>query len=413
MNIAILGYGVVGSGVAGVLARCADGVKKRSGVLLNLKAIVDIRDFPDDPYGHLVTKDAAAVFADPTVDIVVETIGGTGIAYEYTKRALAAGKNVVTSNKELVAVHGPELLQLAADHRVRYRYEASVGGGIPIIRPLHNDLAANRIDAISGIVNGTTNFILYRMEKDGVDFADALVEAQANGYAEQDPSADIDGLDACRKLAIMASIVLNEHVPSEEIYTVGIRDLTVRDSRLAAALGYNLKLIASMKRGADERVSLIVAPHLVADDQPLAATHGVFNAIQVTGDSVGDTLFYGQGAGTWPTASAVVADVIEIATVPYTERDAEVWPESTNERILPHEDAPIRAVLRFEGQKADAVALAEKLRDLDPVVSDASQEDAVLIVGGDLQEPTGLTEGQLHAALEALPEIPVSVLRIL
>ncbi|MGI6545240.1 MAG: homoserine dehydrogenase [Fastidiosipilaceae bacterium] len=419
MSIAIFGYGVVGSGVAGVIARCADEVEKRSGVRLEVRTIVDVRDFPeDDPYAHLIVSDADTVFSDPSIDIVVETIGGTGVAYDFTKRAMLAGKNVVTSNKELVATHGPELLRLAADNRVRYRYEASVGGGIPIIRPLHNDLAANRILSIAGIVNGTTNYILTRMEQDGVGFQEALSEAQENGYAEQDPTADVDGLDAGRKLAIMASIVLHEHVPPENIHTVGIRDVSPEDSRLAAALGGNLKLIASMRRYDDDRVALIVAPHFVANDQPLAGTHGVFNAVQVTGDSVGDTMFYGQGAGTWPTASAVVADVIELATLPYTTVDAETWPEASPGRLISHKDAPVRAIVRFKSGADRRAEIVSELAELRPEIVELAGDDLVLRVG-DQNEVAGaptddvVTEGRLVEALREWTPETVSILRVL
>ena len=248
MNIAILGYGVVGSGVARVIADCAEGRCLGYVKDLSVKAIVDIRDFPDDPNAHLMTKDASQVFSDPSIDIVVETIGGATVAYDFTKKALTAGKHVVTSNKELVSLHGAELLDLAAKNGVRYLYEASVGGGIPILRPLRRDLAGNRVERLSGIVNGTTNFILDRMEHGGIPFAKALAEAQELGYAEQDPAADVDGIDACRKLAIMASILTEEDIPDELIFTEGIRHLQSVDAVIANRLGYKLKLIAAMTR---------------------------------------------------------------------------------------------------------------------------------------------------------------------
>lgn len=404
MKIAVLGYGVVGSGVVRVIERCQNQVQTRTGVKLEVAAISDIRDFPDDPYGHLVTHDANTIFANPEISIVVETIGGCGVAYEFTKQALAAGKNVVTSNKELVATHGPELLQLAADNQVRYRYEASVGGGIPIITNLRCDLAANRITEIAGIVNGTTNYILTRMEE-GAEFSTALKEAQAKGYAEQDPTADVDGHDACRKLAIMASIVLYGHVPAEAIHTEGIRELTAEDARLAEESGYSLKLIASFKQRENGQVELIVAPHLIDKQQPLSATGGVFNAVQVTGDSLGDAIFYGQGAGTWPTASAVVADVIEIATLPYNPDAPEIWPELPDGSLVPHELAGVQALVRLPNCTLEDLG---RFAALDPQVQKTSGAGLVIKVGGADQKP--ITEGELSAAIAGHE---ATVLRIL
>lgn len=410
MKLAILGYGVVGSGVAGVIDRCAKQLQQRTGIDLTVAAIVDVRSFPDDPCGHLVTADADSVFSNPDIGLVVETIGGIGVAYDFTKKALQAGKHVVTSNKELVSTHGPELLRLAAEHRVRYLYEAAVGGGIPLIRPLHKDLAANRIEALAGIVNGTTNFILTEMEEQGSAFAACLAEAQARGYAEQDPAADIEGLDACRKLSILASIVAGAHVPAEAIYTEGISQLQAADTALAKALGYHLKLIASLKRTADDRFSLIVAPHLLAPRHALAGVNGVFNAVQVTGDSVGDVLFYGQGAGTWPTASAVVADVIDLATTPYAPADRELWEPIEPTRLIPHAEATVQAVLRLaqaEGKAADELlallpaGTAEK--------QTAPDGTPYLLVGDDQK----LTEGDLAAALAQLEQQEIGLLRIL
>ncbi|MGI6077117.1 MAG: homoserine dehydrogenase [Fastidiosipilaceae bacterium] len=358
MNVAILGYGVVGSGVAKVIADCATGSCLNYVKDLAVTAIVDIREFPDDPYADIITKDAAKVFADPSIDIVVETIGGATIAYEYTKQALTAGKHVVTSNKELVALHGAELLEIAAEKNVRYLYEASVGGGIPIIRSLRRDLAGNRIERVSGIVNGTTNFILDRMEHGGIPFGQALTEAQELGYAEQDPAADVDGIDARRKLAILASLLMEEDIPDDIIYTEGIRHLQSVDTTIANRLGYKLKLIAAMTRDSEDRMTLIVAPHLVGETHPLASVHGVFNAIYVTGNAIGDAMFYGQGAGTLPTASAVVADIIEIATVPYHEACVERWLPLETDRLILHEEAQVHAFIRLSSAIADRVISA-------------------------------------------------------
>lgn len=356
MKIAILGYGVVGSGVARVLNRCAESVRQRTGAALSLGAIVDIRTFPGDPYAHLLVSDADAVLNDPTIDAVVETVGGTGVAYEWTRRALAAGKHVVTSNKELVACRGPELMRLAAENGAHYRYEASVGGGIPIIRPLHHDLAANRIERVAGIVNGTTNFILSGLASGAGSFEAALAEAQRRGYAEQDPTADVDGIDACRKLAILSAIVTGRAVSPDAIHTEGIRALTAADAAAAAQRQYRIKLLAVMRRDASDRLSLLVAPHLVPADHPLAQVNAVYNAIQVTGDSVGDVLFYGQGAGTWPTASAVVSDLIELAAGEGLAAGSAVWSPADPALIQPHDSVPVHAVVRVPFARAAVFA---------------------------------------------------------
>lgn len=411
MKIAILGYGVVGSGVAKVIARCADEVGSRTGARLEVRKILDIRDFPGDPYEDLVVHDAAEVFDDPEIDLVVETIGGASFAYDCTRKALAAGKHVVTSNKELVSTHGPELLSLAAKNGVRYLYEASVGGGIPVIRPLHRDLAGNHIEAIAGIVNGTTNYILTQMKEHKKDFATALAEAQANGYAEQDPAADIDGADACRKLSILTSLVLGEHVPADQIHTEGIREISSSDTALADELGMELKLIASMRRQGD-RLALIVAPHLVERGDPLAAARGVFNAIRVTGDSVGDVMFYGQGAGTWPTASAVVGDIIDIAADIRPDAPGEQWRPATGERVTPPDEAKVAAYLRCTG--ADVAGQAAGFREAGlPAAELVGEKGGETVLRMGTVEPT--TEGELARAVKRLEDggCQARVLRIL
>ena len=313
VNVAILGFGVVGSGVAEVLATNGAHIDRKVDDLLRLKYILDVRDFPDSPFADKVVHDFSVIENDPEVNIVVETIGGAKVALDFTRRALMAGKSVVTSNKELVAEHGCELLKLAAEQGVSYLFEASVGGGIPILRPLNQCLAANEIEEITGILNGTTNYILTRMIRGGLSFDAALKEAQANGYAEQDPTADIEGHDACRKICILASLAFGRHIYPRQVPAEGITGVTLSDVAWAESCGKKLKLLGRAIRQADGRVCAYVSPHLVDVENPLAGVEDVFNAIAVKGNAIGDVMFYGRGAGKLPTASAVVADVIDIA----------------------------------------------------------------------------------------------------
>ena len=313
VNVAILGFGVVGSGVAEVLATNGPHIDQKVDDLIRLKYILDVRDFPDSPFADKVVHDFSVIENDPEVSIVVETIGGAKAALDFTRRALRAGKSVVTSNKELVAEHGCELLELAAEQGVSYLFEASVGGGIPILRPLNQCLAANEIEEITGILNGTTNYILTRMIRGGLSFDAALKEAQANGYAEQDPTADIEGHDACRKICILASLAFGRHIYPRQVPAEGITGVTLSDVAWAEACGKKLKLLGRAIRQADGRVCAYVSPHLVDVENPLAGVEDVFNAIAVKGNAIGDVMFYGRGAGKLPTASAVVADVIDAA----------------------------------------------------------------------------------------------------
>ena len=313
VNVAILGFGTVGSGVAEVLTRNGGLIDRRVDDLVRLKYILDVRDFPDSPYRDLFVKDFSAIESDPDVDIVVETIGGATIALDFTTRALKAGKSVVTSNKELVATHGYELLQLAKEHGCSYLFEASVGGGIPILRPLTSCLAANELSQVTGILNGTTNYILTRMIRSGISFEAALAEAQAKGYAEADPTADVEGHDACRKICILSSLAFGRHIYPDQVPTEGITAVTLADVAYAEGAGRKIKLLGRAIRRSDGRVCAYVAPHLVEGENPLAGVEDVFNAITVKGDAIGDVMFYGRGAGKLPTASAVVADVMDAA----------------------------------------------------------------------------------------------------
>lgn len=355
MNVAILGYGVVGSGVAEVIKKNSESIKQRAGTEIRVKWILDIRDFPDSPDKDVLTKNADDVFNDDSVDIVVETIGGATIAAQFTRRALTAGKSVVTSNKELVASQGPELLKLANEKGVSYLFEASVGGGIPIIRPLNQCLAANEIHGITGILNGTTNYIFTQMKKEGKSFEAALKEAQQNGYAEQNPTADVEGHDTCRKLAILSSIAYNEFVDSSNIYTEGITKITTADMKYADAMNGVIKLIA-VSRKLDGKIMARVSPAIISKEHPLANVEDVFNAIVVKGDAIGDAMFYGRGAGKLPTASAVVADIIDIAKHPDFGTQS-VWVRSPENNVLPIAGAPVKFLVRV---KSEDIAAARK-----------------------------------------------------
>jgi len=310
IKIAVLGFGVVGSGVVHVLDKNASGISQNAGQEIEVKYILDIREFPDNPYKHLFSKDFETILNDPEIAIVVEAIGGVGAALDYTQRCLKAGKSVVTSNKELVAEFGSELLKLAMDKNVNYLFEASVGGGIPVIRPLAQCMTANIITEIYGILNGTTNYILTDMEKNGADFSTALLEAQKKGYAESDPTADIEGHDTCRKICILSSLAFGKHIYPRQVPTTGITGVTIADMRYASGLGYEIKLLGRA-RAVGDKVSVYVAPHLVSKDYLLSGVNDVTNGVVVRGNAVGNVVFCGAGAGKLPTASAVVADVID------------------------------------------------------------------------------------------------------
>ena len=312
IQVAVMGYGTVGSGVVEVIETNKKEVNKKAGEELNVKYILDLRDFPGDPYEDKVVHDVEVILNDPEIKIVCETMGGVKPAYDFTKRALLAGKSVCTSNKEVVANHGAELIRVAHENNCNYLFEASVGGGIPIIRPLNSSLTAEKIDAIIGIVNGTTNFILTKMETEGADFASVLKEAQEKGYAERKPEADVEGYDACRKIAILSSLVCGKNVKYEDIYTEGITKITSDDFKYAKAMNCTIKLLAQSKEK-DGKVYAMVSPFLISKEHPLAMVNGVFNAIFVHGNMLDDSMYYGRGAGKLATASAVVADVIDCA----------------------------------------------------------------------------------------------------
>jgi homoserine dehydrogenase len=313
IKVAVLGYGTVGSGVVEVIDRNNDIVSANSGDKVEVKYILDLRDFPGDPNESKLVHDVDVIMNDPEVSIVCETMGGVGAAYQFTKTALEKGKSVCSSNKELVAKHGAELMKIAKEHGCAYLFEASVGGGIPVLRTLTTALTAERITQIAGILNGTTNFILTRMEEEGAGFDETLKKAQELGYAEKDPTADIEGHDTARKISILADIMSGHFVDSDKVHAIGITRIDKSDIALASKAGYKIRLLGIADRADDDSVSARVAPFLVKKGHPLAGVCDVFNAVFVTGNMLGETMYYGKGAGKLATASAVVADVVDAA----------------------------------------------------------------------------------------------------
>ena len=313
INIAVLGYGTVGSGVVEVIRTNHELINKRAGEEIKIKYVLDLREFPGDPVEEILVHDFEQIVNDPEVKIVVEVMGGTGAAYTFTKRALEAGKSVCTSNKALVAKYGPELMEIAKEKKINFLFEASCGGGIPIIRAINGSLTADEIDEVSGILNGTTNYMLDKMITEGADFNTVLKEAQEKGYAEADPTADVEGYDACRKIAILSSLAYERYFDFEDIYTEGITKITPEDMEYAAKLGRTIKLLGTSRRLADGTCYAMVAPFMLGQNSPLYSVNDVFNAVFVHGNMLGDAMFYGSGAGKLPTASAVVGDIVDAA----------------------------------------------------------------------------------------------------
>lgn len=334
LKVAIMGHGTVGSGVYDVFAQNAAQIAKAVGEEVEVKYVLDLRDFSKLSYADKFVTDFSVIENDPEVCVVAEVMGGVGAAYEFSKRCLKAGKSVCTSNKELVAVHGEELLALAKEHNVNYLFEASVGGGIPLIRPMMQCLAANQIEEICGILNGTTNYILSQMIHDSVAFDDALRQAQKMGYAENDPTADIEGHDACRKICILSDLAFGDKIDPDEVSCQGISGITLDDVAAASELGYVIKLIGRAKRTESGKIFAFVAPHLVPKTSPLACVEDVFNGILVTGNMVGEVMFYGQGAGKHATASAVVADMMDAIAHREKRRPVE-WGDGSQKLLLP------------------------------------------------------------------------------
>lgn len=345
ISVAIMGHGVVGSGVAEILTTHKQKLFASIGEEIYVKHILDLREFPDSPLADRFTKDFNDILNDREVRVVVEVMGGLNPAYDFVKKCLKSGKSVVTSNKELVAAHGAELLQIAKDENVNLLFEASVGGGIPIIRPISQCLVANIVDEIAGILNGTTNFILTKMIEDGMQFDAALKLAQDLGFAERNPAADIEGHDACRKICILASLAFGKHVYPDSVHTEGITEITLEDVKYAEAYNCVIKLIGKVKRLDDGKIDIIVAPMFVPNKSQLANIDYEFNGIMVRGDCTGDVVFYGKGAGKLPTASAVVADVVDCCKHLKT-RKFLFWADGNGDNILPYEDSVTAMYIR-------------------------------------------------------------------
>ena len=357
VNIAVMGYGTVGSGVVEVINTNGKRINQRIGEELNIKYVLDLRDFPGDPVQEKIIHDFETIVNDDEIKIVVEVMGGIEPAYTFVKRCLLAGKSVATSNKALVAKHGAELLSIAREKNINFLFEASVGGGIPIIRPLNSSLTADEIEEITGILNGTTNYMMTKMFYDGADYDTVLKEAQANGFAEQNPEADVEGYDACRKIAILSSLISGQQVDFEDIYCEGITRITVEDMKYAKEMGMTIKLLASSKRQG-EKLHAIVAPCLIYPEHPLYSVDGVFNAIFVHGNVLGDAMFYGSGAGKLPTASAVVADVVEEAKN-LNRNVMTMWKQEKLE-IEDKADASRRFFVRMKGEAKEMLPGLEK-----------------------------------------------------
>jgi len=354
VQIAVMGYGVVGSGVVEVLTDHAENIAKRAKEQINIKYILDLREFPGNPFESRFTKSFDTILNDPDVKIVVEVMGGLNPSFEYVKRCLEAGKSVVTSNKELVASKGAELLKIAQKNNLNFLFEASVGGGIPIIRPISQCLAANDVIEIAGILNGTTNFILTKMITEQMSFDNALALAQKLGYAEHNPAADIEGTDACRKICILASLAYGKHVYPDQVHTEGITKISLADVEYAAAWGGVVKLIGQVKMMKNGKVQVIVCPMFISRESQLSNVDDVFNGIMVRGDSTGDVVFYGKGAGKLPTASAVVADVIDCVKH-FKARKYLFWEDGSKDYV---EDYRLNQTAMFVRAKAENETLA-------------------------------------------------------
>ena len=356
ISVAIMGHGTVGSGVAEILTTHKQKLFKAVGEELYVKHILDLREFPDSPLADRFTKNFEDIVNDIEVRVVVEVMGGTNPAYDFVKRCLQASKSVVTSNKELVAKHGAELLAVAKENNANFLFEASVGGGIPIIRPLSQCLVANEVDEIAGILNGTTNFIFGKMINDNMDFSDALKLAQDLGYAERNPEADIEGHDACRKICILASLAFGKHIYPDNVYTKGISEITLDDVKYADSLNYVIKLIGDVKKTEDGKLDIMVAPMLLSKDCILSDINDVFNGILVKGDCTGDVMFYGKGAGKLPTASAVVADIVDCAKH-LKARKRIFWTDSDGSQVASYKDSKTAMYIRVAGKGEMAQSL--------------------------------------------------------
>lgn len=395
MKAAVMGYGTIGSGVVRVLDMNKELIAKRVGEALDVKYILDRREFPEDPHADQIIDDFNQILSDEEVKIVVETMGGTGAAYEFVKACLEAGKHVATSNKALVAKYGAELMQIAKEKGVNFFFEASVGGGIPILRTLVDALAGDEIEEIAGILNGTTNYIMTKMAQEGSRFEDVLKEAQALGYAELDPTDDVEGYDVGRKIAILTSLVSGKKVAFEEIQIEGISKITAEDMDYAAAIGRTIKLLAISNK-AEDSYRVVVAPFLIEKSNTLSNVNDAFNAVLVKSNALGDSMYYGSGAGALPTASAVVGDVVEIAK----NMERSISPQWTDEKIelLSYEDASNAFLVRVK-KSADTKAEIEKLFGEVSYYELTGLEEELGFVTGEIKE------SEMKEKLAALPDV--------
>ncbi len=406
ISVALMGHGVVGSGVSEIITTHKQKLFSSVGEEIYLKHILDLRDFPDSPLCDRFTKNFEVIINDKDVRVVIETMGGINPAYEFTKRCLKDGKSVVTSNKELVARHGAELLSIAKENNANYLFEASVGGGIPILRPIDQCLVANNVDEIAGILNGTTNFILTKMINENMAFDTALKLAQDLGYAERNPEADVEGHDACRKICILASLAFGKHVYPDNVHTEGITKITLEDVEYAASWGGVIKLIGSCKPLPDGMMDIVVAPMFVPCSSQLANINDVFNGIMVRGDCTGDVVFYGKGAGKLPTASAVVADTVDCCKH-LKARKRLFWVDSTEDNIADYKLSKTKVYVRA---LADDISSAYTM--VQEIFGATSRLERSEALAGEFAFVTeeALPYGEIMAGLESLKRLDVEIL---
>jgi homoserine dehydrogenase len=400
INIAILGYGTIGSGVVEVLSTNGESIMKRAGDQINIKYVLDLKEFPGDPISDKLVKDMNIILEDPDLKIVVEVMGGVEPAYTFVRNSLIKGKSVITSNKELVAKHGAELLNLAKERDLNFLFEASVGGGIPIIRPLNHSLTADEIVEITGILNGTTNYILSKMSEDGLDFETALKNAQSMGYAERNPAADIEGHDSCRKIAILSSLAFGMQVDFEDIYTEGISKITDIDIRYAKKMGARIKLFATSIRDDNERVYAMVAPVLIKANHPLYSVNEVFNGIFVKGNVIGDVMFYGSGAGKLPTASAVVADIVEAAK----HLNKNIWTIWSSKKLVLTNinEVKHRFFIRMENSESIKERVEQYFKQVEEVTADGVEGEYAFLTPMVTEKQIAEIKNQLDGVLSAI-----------
>ena len=409
MKIAVMGYGTIGSGVVDVLRINKEKITKRAGEPVDVKYILDLREFPGDPMEDAIVHDYQTIVNDPEIGIVVETMGGVEPAYTFVKAMLEAGKQVATSNKNLVAAKGAELIKIARDHNVNFQFEASVGGGIPIIRPLNKCLTADEIEEITGILNGTTNYMLTKMAEEGADFDEVLKDAQEKGYAEKDPTADIEGHDPCRKIAILTSLVCGRQVDFEDIHCEGITKITAADVNYAKEMGNVIKLIG-IARNTSNGIEAGVYPMMIDKKHPLATVRDSFNAVFVHGDAVGDTMFYGRGAGELPTASAVVGDVMDVTrNIVWNCTGRIGWSAYKELPIKEFADVKNRFFIRMQVSNEPGVlaAIAKVFGDHKVSIERVIQEQAKAAKAELVIGTSAVKEYHLQDALEELKEMPI------